>query len=364
MPLDGERYETLDGFRALAIVLLVVGHYSLSWPPMPHFGTVGLQLDLAIVAFFVLTGFLMTSRLLREWDRTGDLVISRYWLRKLVRFYPLLVVFVLFTSVHQSLRAVEVPVLRVLAVLGFAGNYYYALADGDAGRHIISHLWPLAVGVQFVVIWTLVLRVALRAGRLHWLTGGTIFGITAVMAIRTWLVWYTEVPPLYVYNATECRVDALMVGSLLALMLRGPRSSKWFDDLAARPAFTPTVLATLLISVSGSLFYRRGPGYTVEALAVALLIVAALRAERAARWRWLRSSAFLHLSAVSFSLMLWHWYPLGVDARASAFPFALRAPIVLLITGGVGVAAYLVLERPLLILSRRMAERDREIVSR
>lgn len=363
LPPDVPIHSTLDGFRALAILLLVVGHYAPAWPPVPGLGRIPMPVDLSIVALFVLTGFLVTERLLGEWDRTGDIAIGRYWARKVIRFYPAFLAFVLFSSFHHLIVEVEVPLARVLSVLGLTGNYYYALAAGDPHRHIIGHLWSVAVGAQFLAVWPWLLLGALRAGWMPWLMRGGVALVVTSMTLRTVTHWFTDVPPIYPYNATESRVDALLIGSLVALGLREPTAMRRLARLVEHPALTWVALGGLVISLGSAEWYRVGPGYSVEAFSLGLLIVAALEAERSGGWRWLRSRVLRAISVMSFSLFLWHLYPLTADAWLSAVPVALRIPLTLALTGVVGAVGYLVLERPFVRLAWRVAGRVREVAT-
>lgn len=347
VPIGVARYSTLDGFRALAIVLLVVGHYARDWPEIPGFGDVNLPVGSSIVALFVLTGFLATERLLHQWDRTGDIAVVRYWIRKIIRFYPVFAVFVLFTSVHHVLVGVDVPAARVWTVLGLTGNYYYALARDDPSRHIIGHLWSVAVGAQFLVVWPFVLRMFLRRGWLHWLVYGGFALALASATLRTMISWYTSVPANYPYLATESRVDALLIGALFALSLRDIPVVRTLAAVVAHPAATWVAVAGLVGSLAGSGRYQMGPGFSVEAVLTAILIVAALRAERRGAWGWLRSRPMRLISVTSFSLFLWHLYSLTADSwLPPGTPFLLRILFTLTITGLVGALSYVVLERP------------------
>lgn len=173
MPKDIKRYPTLDGFRALAILLLVLVlvYYARAWPPLPGMGDWSVPADVAIVALFVLTG-----------------------------------------------------------------NDYYALADADPHRHIIGHLWSVAVGAQFLAVWPWLLLGALEGGWSVWLVRAGVAVIIGSMTLRSFARWFTEVPAIHPYNATESRVDALLIGSLLARCLRESRVAQWLTGLAVHPS--------------------------------------------------------------------------------------------------------------------------------
>ena len=94
---------------------------------------------------------------------------------------------------------------------------------------------------------------------------------------------------------------------------------------------------------------------------IALLVVLAISSERTRELAWLRSWPLRGLSAISFSVFLWHRYPLAVDTKLSALPVSLLLPLTMLLTVLVGAVSYLVLERPFLILARRMSARAREL---
>lgn len=105
--IDGGRIPCLDGLRALAILLVLFSHLEFpgsGWPPLrPLHGRCGF---LGVQIFFVLSGFLITTLMLREVRRTGRLSLRGFYWRRLLRIVP---VYVVFLAVLGVLQACERP---------------------------------------------------------------------------------------------------------------------------------------------------------------------------------------------------------------------------------------------------------------
>lgn len=333
---------SLDGLRALAVLLIVVGHLAERWPALPVVGSVRLPSAFGVIVLFVLAGFLVTRSLLAEHDAGGDIALRAFFVRKLLRAYPVLLAFTVVTTLFQMGQGLEVPAVRVLALLAFGGNYYGGLAEGDEARHFVGHLWSLAVGAQFLVIWVPLLRWALRRGIEARLPAVLLVAAAVVGILRSGLAWFSEVPDVYLYNATEMRVDALILGAAAALWrrTRTPVAS------GAGPAWRLPILGALLAaSALAPAAYRLGPGVTLEAAGLALILSDLSRAPGVAS-RALGGGALRAVSAISYSLLAWHLFGLALDRPLGALPLALRAPLVLALTLALAAISFQVLERP------------------
>ena len=150
----------IDGLRALAVAAVFAYHADLGWAKG---GFLGVDL------FFVISGFLITSLLLAEWQESGSLRTLRFWGRRALRLLPALVVVLVVVSVAVPLLASDQGYrLRgdVLAGLGYVSNWRLIFEQQsyfqEIGRPpVLQHLWSLAVEEQFYLLWPLVLFVLL-----------------------------------------------------------------------------------------------------------------------------------------------------------------------------------------------------------
>src|SRR5579862_964272 len=173
----------LDGLRAIAVAGVFVYHARIDWLPG---GFLGVDL------FFVLSGYLITSLLLIEWDRRHVIDLRRFWGRRARRLLPAVVVVVLASLILAAIFARgDLARTRGDAVssLLYYTNWHLILANHSyfvrmGNPSLLQHLWSLAIEEQFYVIWPLILvpaLVLLGRRRLPFVVVASIAGSTALM---------------------------------------------------------------------------------------------------------------------------------------------------------------------------------------
>jgi peptidoglycan/LPS O-acetylase OafA/YrhL len=223
----------LDGIRAFAVLAVLVTHETHFGPA--RFGFVGVDV------FFVLSGFLITTLLIDEWQRTGTISLLRFFTHRIFRLMPALGVVLL---VLATVRALAPPSpdaddmlpqpAALLAAATYTTNVLMAHGLLTPGGPL-SHTWTLAAEAQFYVLWPFVLRAALpfpeRRQRLLVLLACAIVGLGAGRP----LALAAGGSPLYFLLSFESHVDGLMAGCLISCasivtaamivsLIRSPRS--------------------------------------------------------------------------------------------------------------------------------------------
>jgi peptidoglycan/LPS O-acetylase OafA/YrhL len=351
---DAGYVPALDGIRALAVSAVLAFHGGVAWLQGGFLG---------VDAFFVLSGYLITTLLLREWQRTGGIALAAFWGRRARRLLPalLLVMTVVMVCARSLLPPEEVRLLRGdgLATLLYVANWRMIFRGGDyfaqtAAPSPLQHTWSLGIEEQFYLILPLMLS-ALLVGRrpLHrLLVVCAAMALASVIAMR---VMFSEADPGRAYYGTDTRAASLLIGVALATVCSmlerngfrpGPgRVRRTVAVLALLGALT-TVWAWTSLSGDDSRLY--GGGLTVAALAVAAVIAHIALVPGGLSARLLSLPPLPALGRISYGVYLWHW-PIFIAANAERT--GLQGPRLLalrcLVTLVVAVASYLLVERPI-----------------
>jgi len=280
------RNRDLDGVRGLAILLVVATHAGL---PVRWGGLSGVTL------FFVLSGYLITSLLIREWDRWGSISLWRFWARRAVRLLPALLVLVALTPVllwaTGDSRLATYPTAAVASV--FYVNNWVRINGTDLG--LFNHLWSLSVEEQFYAVWPL-LFVALMV----WLRSRALTVVLVLASVAMFYSVWTQQS----YIATEANAFALLLGVTLAFGCSIILRQGW-----ALPRLNPLVPAAVMVLVSA--FPGRGPDLdhalfrplgAVYAVIGVWLVYAAVSGHS----RVVGSRVMVFFGTISYALYLWH----------------------------------------------------------
>ncbi len=340
----------LDGLRALAVAAVVVFH-------LDETGLTGGFLG--VDAFFVLSGFLITTLLVLEWRRTDGIGLLAFWGRRARRLLPALVLLLVAVSVYA---AIEVPSTELgrLRWDGISGLFYVAnwrfVASGQSyfdlfsGASPFRHLWSLAIEEQFYLVWPLVTLgcLTLGRGRLRVLGGVAIGGVVVSTALMALL--FDSADPSRAYYGTDTHAHPILVGVLLALVLVdrpavSTRSARALDGLGF-VALVGMFAAFAFAHDTATSLYRGGS--LAFAVAVAVLIAAVMRAPRGLLSRAFSWKPFVLLGMISYGVYLWHWpvivYATGQRTGLSGFALdAVRVGVTLAIS----IASYVLVERPI-----------------
>jgi peptidoglycan/LPS O-acetylase OafA/YrhL len=345
----------LDGLRGVAVATVAVYHFGkLVWrdgePWLVPGGQSGLDL------FFVLSGFLITTLLLGEFERYGRVDVGRFLWRRVLRLVPALTVMMAGFLVVSFVGERYEP-SRLLSSTGWVLGFMTNLAI-DRPIEEVSHTWSLSVEAHFYVIWCLVtLLVTARAARPHRaLAYIAAAGVVAVAVHRA--VAYASGDNIYgLYLGTPYRLDAPLVGALAGVAL----SAGWLDAVPRRAAAWAGGLGLVLFGVAA--YQTRGlapwmfnGGYTAVALGAAVLVLAPQLASGGRVRAALQARPLVALGKISYSVYLWH-LPLYVwlDRNAGPWPIAVKAVVAAGAVLGVATLSYRFVERPFLQRKARVA---------
>jgi peptidoglycan/LPS O-acetylase OafA/YrhL len=349
----------LDGLRAISILLVVVSHLGL--------GNV-VPGGLGVTIFFFISGFIITRMLLREYARSGRISLSGFYIKRVFRLAPALMVYILLCIVSFAGLGTPIPFLDVLAAIFYAANYYNIFYGwgGAAVDSPLSILWSLAIEEHFYVAFPLAL-VLMRKRWGKFLVALLTLSV-AVLAWRIYLV--TVVGELHVSEqrtstATDTRIDSIAFGCLVSLYTfwidSVPASSKHRRVQAALGSRSALV-AGAAIMIGTLLFrseeFRQTWRYSLQGVAMAPLFLHLFVFKRRDRIdAFLRSAPMVYIGKISYSLYLYHWLALVfllqlMRDNPSWQIHLLAVPLMLTLA----VASYHVVETPIRRIGHRLAE--------
>ncbi len=316
----------IEGLRAVAIGAVLLFHAGVPWA---EGGFIGVDV------FFVISGFLITGLLVREWNSGGRIDLVVFYARRFRRLLPAALLAIAATVaaswlVLSGLRFPDVAFDGTAAAL-YVSNIRFAneaidYLGAETAPSPLLHFWSLGVEEQFYLFWPLIVLLSLRLlglGRL-WL----VVGVMSIASLTLALVW-TDIAAPWAFFSLPTRAWQLGTGALIAIgVLRLP-------PRAPSALATATVWLGLAVIIAGVLVIGTDTPYPgtaalIPVVGTALVIIGAthtqglparLLATRFPRW----------IGRISYSLYLWHWpilvlvpLALGVDS----IPFNLALVVV------------------------------------
>ena len=301
------RIRGLDGLRALAVLAVLIFHLR---PASLPGGFIGVDI------FFVVSGFLITSLLIRERASTGSIDFAGFWLRRARRLLPAVFLTVIVSVTGGLLLGNDllVGILRqTVGALTFSTNWVEIAAGSSyfAGTspQLFAHFWSLAVEEQFYLIWPL-LFVLLMALTRTWLQRIGLAGGGAVLSAILMGVLVTPGQDVTrVYYGTDTHCFGLLLGVTLAFIWAGTR---WLDS-PAFARFSPWIALSCVVGVvalmltldENSALTFRGGLFLASLLTTAL--IASLLPENRIVLTVTEARPIVWIGVRSYGIYLWHW---------------------------------------------------------
>ena len=337
------RYPSLDGLRAISIVLVLFGHAvgTQGFPLHQMHARLG---EMGVRVFFVISGFLITSLLLSEQQRRGSISLAKFYYRRALRIFPAFYVMVAVIAGLAAYGAIDLKHNDLLAAVTYTTNYHPDRA------YNLNHLWSLAVEEQFYLLWPAVLAFA-GSRRGVWIAA--TFAL-AVPVMREATVRGFLPGEELLGGSFHTVADSIAIGCVLA----GVRSQLEGSARYMRLLATPIIALGLVAVVLGSTLTERWPAVDMITLpasnvAIALLIHWALTHHTSMVGRLLNATPVAYVGTLSYSLYLWQQLFLNPHSTATYCRFPLNIGLAI----AAGVASYYLVERPLLRLRERWEPR-------
>jgi peptidoglycan/LPS O-acetylase OafA/YrhL len=351
----------LDGLRGLAVLLVVFSHFT---PGVTPGGFLGVDL------FFVLSGFLITSLLVAEHRSSGRIGLGNFWVRRVRRLLPALLLVLFAVGVVSWLRE-DGAVQHQIALDGLASLFYVAnwrfIASGqsyvmqfvDFGLSPLRHMWSLAIEEQFYLLWPLVvLGLAAVVRRWRGATprslGRSLAVLCGVMALasaaRMVLGAFAGESLDRLYYGTDARLFMILLGSAVGAIAVGrPQlSGRWRSAVIVGGSIAglAVLVATFTVRTTDAWLYRGG--YVGVAVVLCVIMVGTAQSGPNPLSRVLSLRPLVGLGLISYGVYLWHW-PISVwlTPASTGFDgvvlFAVRSALTLVVS----LASYRLLEQPI-----------------
>jgi peptidoglycan/LPS O-acetylase OafA/YrhL len=339
------RIPSLDGMRAASIGFVLLSHLSLSAPEdLPASSGLHFYLtnagQLGVRVFFVISGFLITTLLLRELESTGSVSLKSFYMRRAFRIMPVFYAFLLVAFLGSMLGLVSAGAREFLGAATYLANY-------TRPHWGIGHTWSLAVEEQFYLIWPGLLvfvgtrRAFLTAAAM--LLAAPIFRVLSLLG--TW--------PSYWSFAFECVSDALATGCLLAYV----RDRLWRFTVYRRLLNSDAILMLPVVivvcrQIADNNYVWSIAGIPSLNIAVALCVDRYIRFPHSVPGRILNMRAMVWIGWLSYSLYLWQQLFFDYD-------HPVRFPFNMLCAFTAAIISYYCIETPILELRKRVFGRPR-----
>ncbi|MEP7354194.1 MAG: acyltransferase [Acidobacteriota bacterium] len=339
------RIPTLDGWRAVAIGLVLWHHLMMGFYPSEalYYSSSVSQLGaFGVDIFFALSGLLITSLLIQERQRSGSVSIAGFYVRRAFRILPPCFVFLGAATAVVGLRSVWEAVASLL----FFRNYL----PQQLGSDVTGHLWSLAVEEHFYLIWPALFVWAGRksgARAAAWLAIACVLWRVADAQNHISDPWLASVPTHF---RTDLRLDALLWGCAAAFMLQAPKTRKQMHDKIPQWGFWILLVAI----VTGSVIYSQLTAIWLAMFFPILLILTLLHPA----WgisHLLEHRAARFIGRMSYSLYLWQQLFLAPGWEPTRW--FQHLPVNIALTFLCAYASYHLIEKPCMRLGRAWSGR-------
>jgi peptidoglycan/LPS O-acetylase OafA/YrhL len=354
---EGKFYRPeLDALRFVAFFLVFCNHGLPSragyhaaglpawlWRPLDGLkmgGSYGVDL------FFLLSAYLITEILLREHRRTSTIDVRAFWVRRILRIWPLYFLFLAAAYwVVPLFYPQNFPGHMAFAYATFWGNFVAATLPSVAT--VAGILWSVSIEEQFYLCWPLVLRVGVR-----WIVPICV-ALLVVSNVTRFVLLSDPIDPESLWYNTFTRLDPIAVGALLASLLAGRTLAL---RRSTRLGFVTSALVLLVLS---GMYLKQIDkldllAYPVASVAALLALLGFLGAD------WRTPPALLYLGRISYGLYVFHILAItivrsAVDLGGGFREWAVEFPIALLMTIGLASISYRWVETPFLRIKERFS---------
>ena len=334
----------MDGLRALAIALVILSHITHPLPESLRLLWIVLDGHLGVTCFFVISGFLITLLLLREYEKQGDVSLKNFYVRRALRIVPAYVVYLAAIFALQCGGAVSYAPRYWLAAITYTMCFMPLASAGNLG-----HTWSLSVEEHYYFLWPLLVKalrpaIAVRCVLVY---------LLATPAIRV-LIYHFAPQSMDIDYASPAQMGSIAAGCLLAFVVKGYAFRGLQEAWCTRPyAVLAAGLALIACSRAMIVSGRLAVPFSdpLSAAGFAIVLVGLLHVDAGSLLSRLLNSRLAVLAGVlSYSLYLWQ-QPFTNSLLVGTLSWQVRLLCLFIVAG----LSYLLIERPFLRLKGRFS---------
>lgn len=299
----------LDGLRAIAVLGIIIYHLNKRWLTGGFLG---------VDTFFVISGYLITSLLLKEYDDTGIIKLKSFWIRRLKRLLPAVIVLLMVVGTATLLLKSD-NIIRVkhdiIAAIFYVSNWWYIAKDVNYFEQFsfmpLKHLWSLAIEEQFYIFFPVILVTLLLTIKKRYKIGFIFWGVSIISLGLMMFIYSINGDHSRVYFGTDTRLQTLLLGVILAFLwppfkLKNdpPKVVKYVIDSIGSLSFIVLILLFFIINDETNWIYDGG-FYLISILT--LFIIASVVHPSTWIAKIFSNPVLVFIGKRSYSLYLWHF---------------------------------------------------------
>ncbi|HTW48589.1 MAG TPA: acyltransferase [Acidobacteriaceae bacterium] len=351
------RIPSLDGLRALSILMVMLLHSLQKLSQTHHVAKawyVAGNGGLGVFIFFVISGYLITTLLLREFDRSGRISLRRFYFRRALRILPPVYVYIAVIVMLALAGKFVLTRLNIVSAMFFFAN--------DVRRPwAMDHLWSLAIEEQFYLLWPSVLLLCLRRGGRATAARFALLVIVCCPFLRiAGYEFFGRGHRMLIESSLFSRADSLMFGSFVALGAGTPK----FERLFARANRVWWLFPIVLFLVSSPLEALYGTHWTnpvgssLNGVCVGFLLLWVIRNHTSWVGRCLNWGPVVKIGVLSYSLYIWQQLFLN-SSSPEVFGHSIldQVPVCFVFLAGAAAFSYYLIETPSLRWRSRIEAR-------
>lgn len=338
------RIPSLDGFRAISIILVIIAHseYAKGFLFHEHDIFFYIQGIFGVTVFFVISGFLITYLLLKEDERNKFISHRSFYIRRILRIFPVYFLYCFFVFVAKYWEGYPILNDNYLHILTFSANFDHHLPA------FTQHFWSLSVEEQFYLIWPgllIVFRKNLKRCIIIFL----------ILSIISRVISY-KFPEHSIYTLIDFfhYADSIFIGALGGILFfenKFPNDNKILNSIVLHVFLIMIIFVLIYFSAAGKFGKLALPfGNTIISFSILIIIFSYITPSNKLVYKLLNSNIMVHIGVLSYSLYVWQQFFLcGQVGIYRTLPYNI------IIIYFVSLGSYYLWEKPFLKLKSRFA---------